>query len=134
MRSVVNELQIVSMVSALSQRTKDAFITSKVKASLIDAKDLQANTIKVITEQQVVYLMGLLTAREAQRAAEIARGVNDVHKVVRVFEVITEEELAGYQTPAQSQATPTTTAPVHTDTNLQTAPASDAGVVVQPVR
>ena len=133
-RSVVNELQIVSMVSALSQRTKDAFITSKVKASLIDAKDLQANTIKVITEQQVVYLMGLLTAREAQRAAEIARGVNDVHKVVRVFEVITEEELAGYQTPAQSQATPTTTAPVHTDTNLQTAPPSDAGVVVQPVR
>ena len=134
-RSVVNELQIVSMVSALSQRTKDAFITSKVKASLIDAKDLQANTIKVITEQQVVYLMGLLTAREAQRAAEIAHGVNDVHKVVRVFEVITEEELAGYQTPAaQSQATPTTTAPVHTDTNLQTAPPSDAGVVVQPVR
>ena len=60
--------------------------------------------------------------------------MNDVHKVVRVFEVITEEELAGYQTPAQSQATPATADPVHTDSQLQTAPASDAGVVVQPVR
>src|SRR5574344_3133530 len=104
-RSVVNELQIVSMVSALSQRTKDAFITSKVKASLIDAKDLQANTIKVITEQQVVYLMVLVTPRESKRAAEIARGVNDVHKVVRVFEEISEGELARYQAREQQEQT-----------------------------
>lgn len=100
-RHVVNELEVVPMVSALGQRTKDAFITSKVKASILDAKDLQAKAIKVVTEQQVVYLMGLVTARESKRAAEIARGVNDVRKVVRVFEEISEEELARYQ-PQQS--------------------------------
>lgn len=104
-RTVVNELEVVDMVSALGQRSKDAFITSKVKASLIDAKDLQANTIKVVTEQQVVYLMGLVTPRESKRAAEIARGVNDVRKVVRVFEEISEDELARYQTQNSSRET-----------------------------
>lgn len=97
-RSVINELEVVPFISSISQRSKDTFITSKVKASILDAKDLQANTIKVVTEMNVVYLMGILTPREAKRAAEIARGVNDVRKVVRVFETITEEELATYQT------------------------------------
>ena len=91
-RSVINELEVVP------QSSKDTFITSKVKASILDAKDLQANTIKVVTEMNVVYLMGIVTPREAKRAAEIARGVNDVRKVVRVFESITEEELASYRT------------------------------------
>ena len=93
-RSVVNELEVVPLISAIGQRTKDTFITSKVKASFVDAQDLQSNTLKVVTEQQVVYLMGLVTQRESTRAAEIARGVNDVRKVVRVFEVITEDALA----------------------------------------
>ena len=97
-RTVVNELEVVPFISSITQRTKDTFITSKVKASIIDAKDLQANTIKVVTEMNVVYLMGIVTPREAKRAAEIARGVNDVRKVVRVFESITEEELANYKT------------------------------------
>ena len=103
-RSVVNELQVVPFVSSITQRTKDTFITSKVKASLIDAKDLQANAIKVVTEMNVVYLMGIVTPREAKRAAEIARGVNDVRKVVRVFESISEDELASYQTQPASAA------------------------------
>lgn len=98
-RSVINELEVVPFVSSITQRSKDTFITSKVKASLIDAKDLQANTIKVVTEMNVVYLMGLVSPREAKRAAEIARGVNDVRKVVRVFESISEEELSTYATP-----------------------------------
>lgn len=96
-RNVVNELEVVPFISSLTQRSKDTFITSKVKASIIDAKDLQANTIKVVTEMNVVYLMGIVTPREAKRAAEIARGVNDVTKVVRVFEPISEEELANYR-------------------------------------
>ena len=126
-RTVVNELEVVPMVSALGQRTKDAFITSKVKASFVDAKDLQANTLKVVTEQQVVYLMGIVTARESKRAAEIARGVNDVRKVVRVFEVITEDELARYQTqPAQPEGTDAPAAPG--------TPAQESGAVAQPVR
>ena len=100
-RSVINELEVVPFISSITQRTKDTFITSKVKASLIDAKDLQANSIKVVTEMNVVYLMGIVTPREAKRAAEIARGVNGVSKVVRVFESISEADLSKYKTSAE---------------------------------
>ncbi|WP_367067327.1 BON domain-containing protein [Oryzisolibacter sp. LB2S] len=92
-RSVVNDLGVMAN-SSLSQRSKDTFITGKVRASLVDAKDLTASAFKVVTERNVVYLMGRVTPREAKRSAEIARGVDGVHKVVRVFEVISEEELA----------------------------------------
>lgn len=91
--SVVNDL-VVGIPSTLTQRSTDTLITGKVKASLIDAKDLQASAFKVITERNAVYLMGRVTPREANRATEIARGVKDVAKVVRVFETLTEEELA----------------------------------------
>ena len=101
-RNVVNELEVVPFVSSITQRSKDTLITSQVKASLLDAKDIQSNTIKVVTELNVVYLMGIVTERESKRAAEIARGVNGVRKVVRVFEIISEDELAKYKNqPAQ---------------------------------
>lgn len=103
-RAVINEVEVVPFISSITQRSKDTLLTSQVKASLIDAKDLQANTIKVVTEMNVVYLMGLVTPREAKRAAEIARGVNNVSKVVRVFENISEEELATYSTPQSAPA------------------------------
>ena len=99
--SVVNDL-VVGLPATLTQRSTDALITSKVKASLIDAKDLQANAFKVTTERNVVYLMGRVTQREANRATEIARGVKDVAKVVRVFETLTEEELARLGQPPVS--------------------------------
>ncbi len=92
-RSVVSEMA-VGPASSLVERSKDTLITTKVKASLVDAKDLQANAFKVLTERGVVYLMGIVTEREAARAAHIARGVSGVRKVVRVFEVVTENELA----------------------------------------
>jgi osmotically-inducible protein OsmY len=91
--SVVNELT-VGPPNTFGERTRAAFITTKVKASLVDAKDLFANSIKVVTHRGVVYLMGRVTEREATRAAEIARGVSGVVKVVRVFEILTEAELA----------------------------------------
>lgn len=100
-RNVVNEVEVVPFISSIGQRSRDTLLTSQVKASMIDAKDLQANTIKVVTEMNVVYLMGIVTPREAQRAAEIARGVNNVRKVVRVFESISEQELASYNTRQQ---------------------------------
>ena len=100
-RNVVNEVEVVPFISSIGQRSRDTLLTSQVKASLIDAKDLQANTIKVVTEMNVVYLMGIVTPREAQRAAEIARGVNNVRTVVRVFENISEQELASYNTRQQ---------------------------------
>lgn len=92
-RSVVNELAVGDN-AALSQRSSDSVVTAKVKASLIDAKDLQANAFRVLTERGIVYLMGRVTEREAGRAADVARGVPGVQKVVRVFEMLSEDELA----------------------------------------
>ena len=92
-RSTVNELA-VSGSSSLTARSNDAILTSKVKASYVDAKDLQVNTLKVVTERATVYLLGRVSEREATRAADIARGVSGVQKVVKVFEILTEAELA----------------------------------------
>ena len=92
-QSVVNELR-VGPFNTLGERTKDVFVTTKVKASLFDAKDVFANSVKVVTHRGVVFLMGRVTEREATRASEIARGVGGVAKVVRVFEILSESELA----------------------------------------
>ena len=62
---------------------------------MVDAKDVQDNAYKVVTERGVVYLMGRVTEREATRGAEISRGVSGVRKVVKVFDVVSEGELAG---------------------------------------
>ena len=92
-RSVVNELTLAPP-SSISARSNDTLLTSKVKASMVDAKDIQANAFKVVTERSVVYLMGHVTEREAGRAADISRGVSGVQKVVKVFDVVSEGELA----------------------------------------
>lgn len=102
-RSIVNELAVMEP-SSLGSRSSDLVVTSKVKAALIDAADLQASAYKVVTERGVVHLMGRVTQREADRGAEVARAVGGVKRVVRVFEVITEAELAKLQT--QPPATP----------------------------
>lgn len=91
-RSVVNDL-VAAPNASLSQRSNDTLITGKVKASFVDAKDIMSSAFKVVTERGVVYLMGRVTQREATRATEITRGVSGVVKVVRVFEIISEEEL-----------------------------------------
>lgn len=103
-RSVVNDLAVMPNTS-LGQRSNDVLITGKVRASFVDAKDVFASAYKVVTERNVVYLMGLVTPREATRATEIARGVGGVSKVVRVFEMITEDDLRR----ASTQPPPTVT-------------------------
>jgi osmotically-inducible protein OsmY len=92
-RSIVNELAVMGS-SSLTARSNDTILTSQIKATYLDAKDLHANTIKVVTERGTVYLMGRVTDREATRASELARGVSGVQKVVRLFEILTEAELA----------------------------------------
>jgi osmotically-inducible protein OsmY len=92
-RSVVNDLAVMEPTSA-GTRTNDSILSGKVKASFVDAKDLQAQAAKVVTERGIVYLMGRVTEREANRFADVARSVNGVRKVVKVFEQISEAELA----------------------------------------
>jgi osmotically-inducible protein OsmY len=105
-QSVVNELAVLGNTT-LSQRSSDALVTGKVKAGLVDAKDLFANAFKVVTERGVTFLMGRVTQREADRATDIARSTSGVQKVVRVFEIISEDELRNMlPQPAPEQAKP----------------------------
>ncbi len=89
---VVNELTVAGSTSTLQERANDTLITSRVKTGLIEAKDIPSNAFKVVTERGVVYLLGRVTQREADRATDIARSVSGVVKVVRSFEFISEEE------------------------------------------
>ena len=87
-RGVVNEVQVAG-VSSYSARGNDSYLTSKVKARFIDnGGNFQANQVKVVTEGSVVYLLGLVTRKEAEAAVEIARTTGGVQKVVRVFECV----------------------------------------------
>ena len=103
-RLVANELAVLGS-SSLTQRSSDALITGKVKAAMVDSKDLFANAFKVVTERGIVYLMGRVTQREADRATAIARSTGGVQKVVRLLEILSEEELQR-TLPAQSPQTP----------------------------
>ncbi len=91
-RAVLNELTLAPN-SSLTDRSTDALITAKVKAQMVDSKDIFANAYKIVTERGVVYLMGRVTQREADRATEVARQVSGVKKVVRSFEILSEAEL-----------------------------------------
>jgi len=92
-RSVHNELQVAGRVS-LGTSAADTSITARVKAMLIEARDIQATTIKVVTEAGVVYLMGIVTRAEGDRAAQVASRVAGVQRVVTVFEYVSADELA----------------------------------------
>jgi osmotically-inducible protein OsmY len=102
--SVINELEIAGPASYTS-RSNDALITSKVKLSLADKKTVSATSFKVVTERGNVYLMGLVTQREGNIAADVAKGVSGVMRVVKIFEYISEEDLRSMQ-PQQAQSQP----------------------------
>jgi osmotically-inducible protein OsmY len=87
-RQVVNEL-FVADTTSLASRSVDTYITSAVKTRFIEARKFQANHVKVVTENRVVFLMGLVTSAEAADAAAIASRTTDVKKVVQVFEPYT---------------------------------------------
>ncbi|HEY5632635.1 MAG TPA: BON domain-containing protein [Burkholderiaceae bacterium] len=95
-RSIHNELVISGRVSVGTQAA-DTSLTAQVKTALIDAKDLQANTIKVVTEAGVVYLMGIVSRTEGDRASQVASRVSGVTRVVTVFEYVSPEELSRLQ-------------------------------------
>jgi osmotically-inducible protein OsmY len=107
-KAVVNELGI-GPASSVSDRSADVLLTTRVKAALVDSNDVFASSFKVVTERKTVFLMGLVTRREADRATDIVRGVSGVKRVVRVFEYISEEELKRLQPekPKETQGKPT---------------------------
>jgi osmotically-inducible protein OsmY len=97
-RTTVNEIAVMTN-TGMSQRSSDSLITGRVKAGLVDAKDIFAVAFKVVTERGTVYLMGRVTQKEAARATDVARSIDGVKKVVRVLEIISEDELQRLQTP-----------------------------------
>ena len=88
-RDLTNDLQI-SGISSLASRGNDSYLTLKVRGRLLDTKALSQANIKVVTESGVVYLLGLVTATEADEAVELARNTGGVRKVVKVFEYCTD--------------------------------------------
>ena len=103
--SVVNELAVLNSPS-LMDRSADTLLTGRIKAMLLDARDLQSNAFKVVTERNTVYLMGRVTQREADRATEVVRATPGVQKVVRLLEIISEQELQKLGTVPDGRAQP----------------------------
>jgi osmotically-inducible protein OsmY len=136
-RSVLNEV-IIGPPPSLRTFGSDTVLTTRVKAALVEAKDIQANLIKVYTESSTVFLMGIVTDREANRAADIASRVSGVRRVVRAFEIISDAELKRIQ----ERTVGTNTAPVQpaAQTSAPSAaataspPADSGGAVVTPIR
>lgn len=90
-KGITNELQVAG-ISSFGARSNDTYITSKVKARYIEANRFSVNHVKVVTEAGTVYLLGLVTRKEADHASSIASTTAGVRKVVRVFEYIDDAE------------------------------------------
>ena len=88
-----NELQVLQPTSALA-RSNDALITSKIKTLMLADSKVPSAKVKVVTENGIVYLMGIVTRTEGERAAQVASRVGGVMRVVTVFEYVTPDELA----------------------------------------
>ncbi len=100
-REVVNEMT-VGEFSSFGARTNDTYITTKVKAALAGTEGVPWNSIKVTTEAQAVYLLGVVTESEGNRATDAARTVGGVGKVVKVFDYVSEDERKRLDTNATS--------------------------------
>lgn len=111
---VYNRLR-VGDVTPVSVRSNDTWLTSKVRTSLINTKDVPSRTILVTTERGVVYLMGRVTQAESQRATKVAAGIKGVNEVATLFEIVTDEYIAALSrddtSPPASTAVPGTEAP-----------------------
>lgn len=86
-KKVHNELQITEPTSGLV-RSNDALLTTSIKTRMLSYNDVPASKVKVVTENGVVYLLGIISRAEAQRATSVVQDVNGVQKIVRLFEYI----------------------------------------------
>ena len=133
-RTVVNELA-VAKPSTLGQRTNDATIGTKVRAQFVNTKEIPFNSISIVTERGVVYLMGFVTAKEGEVAAYVASRVSGVQQVVKVFDVGTPEEVQRRRLGASQPPAPATTAAPAASAPPASSPAPDASsaAVASPV-
>jgi len=88
-KRVHNELAVGNLTS-FESRSGDTWITSKVKSQMLSTKELKSTLVKVVTENDTVYLMGIVTENEAKMAVDVARNVEGVKRVVKIFEYIPE--------------------------------------------
>lgn len=104
-KDVVNNT-VIGKASTFAERSKDTYITSKVKTVLAAEKGVPTSAMRIFTEAGTVYLMGLVTDKEGQLAANAASSVSDVTQVVKVFDYISEGERDALE--AKRNATPAT--------------------------
>ncbi|MFT3800239.1 MAG: BON domain-containing protein [Burkholderiaceae bacterium] len=99
-----NEIRVGGpLVSA----AKDTALTARVRAKLIGIKDFDANAVRIVSEDSVVYLMGIVTEREGRIASEAAAEVSGVRSVVTLYDLITEQQLAElYRRPPENTGPP----------------------------
>lgn len=120
-REVLDEITVAS-TPGFMDRTNDAYLTSKVKTFLVTAEGVPANSIKVTTDKGVVYLMGVVTAAEGDRATEVARNASGVQKVVKAFDYVSDAERARLDAAASSQNPNTGSESVGTPAPVQSVP------------
>jgi osmotically-inducible protein OsmY len=99
-RRVHDQIQVADLTS-FESRAKDSWISSKIKTNMLGTKNFQATKVEVITENRVVFMMGFVTEEQGAKAADIARQVEGVEKVVKLFEYVEPEER---QTPGAASA------------------------------
>ncbi|HMN20956.1 MAG TPA: BON domain-containing protein [Ottowia sp.] len=129
---VIDELAVLPE-SSLSQRANDTYLTGRVKAGLLDANGVPANSIKVLTERGTTYLMGRLTPREADLATEVARTTPGVQRVVRVIDFISEQAALHPSDPTGSTPAPAPVSSVPSGGAGAAATPAAEGAVTHPV-
>jgi osmotically-inducible protein OsmY len=120
-RAVVNELAVLPP-STVSDRTADVTLATKVRAAFVNTREIAFNSVEIVTERGIVYLLGLVTEQEGQIIALVASKVSGVKQVVKVFDYASREEVERRRTAATLGATPT--APAATSSPVPAAPAA----------
>lgn len=128
-REVINELEITASPGFMT-RSNDTYLTSKVKTLLVTADGVPANSIKVTTEKSVVYLMGVVTSPEGDKATDVARNASGVQKVVKVFDYVSDAEKARLDQASSSQYGNSGSEAVGTPAPVQSVPGSQPNAPV----
>ena len=89
-KKVYNQISVEKTTSALTQ-SNDAWITTKVKAAMLAEIGLKSSQVKVLTENSVVYLLGIVSQKQATEAAKVASKIKGVKKVVKLFQIKSEK-------------------------------------------